>query len=300
VVSRQSSGLIMGLLGVAPPRLKARAIGWADAPVATAAGCIKPIAVPFTQLMYKLNVYRGIANTPDTNGLYRPFDQVNDMAALSNMTAAERTFNLKVGSGKLSDTLGAISGEYQGVQLGKYWDVATGAVATPPPDSGAGAYRDNMSGTTCHTLAVGDSLITENGNMTQPTICGAWPGAQGCGGTTGPGICSVIRGDQNDPFGTPQSDSTFGNCEDSGGSAGVDMKAAFYRCSTGCNGKSTVEVSLLGSFTLTKVFPDDPKQNQNPYTQFSKSEIMGIFKPVSDPGTVGPGSTTLVRPIIVK
>jgi hypothetical protein len=59
-------------------------------------------------------------------------------------------------------------------------------------------------------------------------------------------------------------------------------------------------VSLLGSFTLTKVFPDDPKQNQNPYTQFSKSEIMGIFKPVSDPGTVGPGSTTLVRPIIVK
>ena len=300
VVSRQSSGLIMGLLGVAPPRLKARAIGWADAPVATAAGCIKPISVPFTQLMYKLNVYRGIANTPDTNGLYRPFDQVNDMAALSNMTAAERTFNLKVGSGKLSDTLGAISGEYQGVQLGKYWDVATGAVATPPPDSGAGAYRDNMSGVTCHTLAVGDSLITENGNMTQPTICGAWPGAQGCGGTTGPGICSVIRGDQNDPLSIAQSDTTFGNCEDATGIPGVDMKAAFYRCITGCNGKSKVEVSLLGSFTLTKVFPDDAKQNQNPYTQFDKSEIVGIFKPVTDPGTVGPGSTTLVTPIIVR
>jgi len=268
--------------------------------VNNAAGCIKPIAVPFTQLMWRINIHRGIPNTPDSSGMYRPFESDSDLVALSNMTTAERTFNLKVGSGQLSDTLGAISGEYQGVQLGKYWDVATGAVATPPPDSGAGAYRDNMSGTTCHTLAVGDSLITENGNMTQPTICGAWPGAQGCGGTTGPGICSVIRGDQNDPFGTPQSDSTFGNCEDSGGSAGVDMKAAFYRCSTGCNGKSTVEVSLLGSFTLTKVFPDDPKQNQNPYTQFSKSEIMGIFKPVSDPGTVGPGSTTLVRPIIVK
>jgi hypothetical protein len=300
VVSRQSSGLIMGLLGVAPPRLKARAIGWADAPVATAAGCIKPIAVPFTQLMWRINVHRNIPNTPDTTGLYRPFDQDSDLVALSNMTAAERTFNLKVGSGQLSDTLGAISGEYQGVQLGKYWDVATGLPANPPPDSGAGAYRDNMSGVTCHTLAVGDSLITENGNMTQPTICGAWPGAQGCGGTTGPGICSVIRGDQNDPLSIAQSDTTFGNCEDASGNAGVDMKAAFYRCTTGCNGKSTVEVSLLGSFTLTKVFPDDPKQNQNPYTQFSKSEIMGIFKPVSDPGTVGPGSTTLVRPIIVK
>jgi hypothetical protein len=300
VVSRQSSGLIMSILGVLPPRLKARAIGWADAPVNTAAGCIKPIAVPFTQLMWRINVYRNIPNTADANGLYRPFDQVEDMKALSNMTTAERTFNLKVGSGKLADTLGAISGEYQGVQLGKYWDVNTGALATPPPDSGAGAYRDNMSGVTCHTLTVGDSLLTENGNMTQPTICGAWPGAQGCGGTTGPGICSVIRGDQNDPLGTAQSDTTFGNCEDAGGNPGVDMKAAFYRCATGCNGKSTVEVSLLGSFTLTKVFPDDPKQNQNPYTQFSKSEIVGFFKPISDPGTVGPGSTTLVTPIIVK
>ena len=300
VVSRQSTGLIMGLLGVNAPRLKARAIGWADAPVNTSAGCIKPIAVPFTQLMWRINIHRGIPNTPDSSGMYRPFESDSDLVALSNMTTAERTFNLKVGSGQLSDTLGAISGEYQGVQLGKYWDVATGAVATPPPDSGAGAYRDNMSGVTCHTLAVGDSLITENGNMTQPTICGAWPGAQGCGGTTGPGICSVIRGDQNDPLSIAQSDTTFGNCEDATGIPGVDMKAAFYRCITGCNGKSKVEVSLLGSFTLTKVFPDDAKQNQNPYTQFDKSEIVGIFKPVTDPGTVGPGSTTLVTPIIVR
>src|SRR5688572_14368585 len=75
-VSRQSTGLIMAILGVAAPRLKARAIGWADAPVNTSAGCIKPIAVPFAQLMYRLNLYRGIANTPDTNGMYRSFDQV--------------------------------------------------------------------------------------------------------------------------------------------------------------------------------------------------------------------------------
>ena len=300
VVSRQSTGLMMSLVGVSPPRLKARAIGWADAPVSNAAGCIKPIAVPFTQLIAKINMHRGIANTADSSGLYRAFDQVEDLKALSEMTALERTFNLKVGSGKLADTLGAISGEYQGVQLGKYWDVATGMLASPPPDSGAGAYRDNMSGATCHTLAVGDSLLTENGNMTQPTICGAWPGAQGCGGTTGSGICSVIRGDQNDPLRTPQSSTSFGNCEDPSGAAGVDMKAAFYRCSVGCNGKSTVEVSLLGSFTLTKIFPDDPKQNQNPYTQFSKSEIVGIFKPIGDQGTVGPGNTTLIRPIIVR
>jgi hypothetical protein len=299
VVSRQSTGLIMGLLGVAAPRLKARAIGWSEAPVVTSAGCIKPVAVPFTQLIYKINLKRGIANTPDSAGLYRPFDQVEDTKALANMNVAERTFNLKVGSGKLQDTLGAISGEYQGVALGKYWDVASGTYASPPPDSGAGAYRDNMSGATCHSLTVGDSLVTENGNMTQPTICGAWPGAQGCGGsTTGPGICSVIRGDKQDPLSTQQSDPNFGNCEDSNSNAGVDMKAAFYRCSVGCNGKSTVEVSLLGSFTLMKVFPEDAKSGS--YTAFDKSEIVGVFKPITDPGTVGPGSTTLHKPIIVR
>jgi hypothetical protein len=57
---------------------------------------------------------------------------------------------------------------------------------------------------------------------------------------------------------------------------------------------------MLGSFTLTKVFPDNAKSQENPYTQFSKAEIVGIFKPVSDPGSVGPGQTTLVKPILVK
>jgi hypothetical protein len=300
VVSRQSSGLVMAILGVAAPRMRARAIGWADAPVNNAAGCIKPIAVPFTQLMWRINVFRGIANTPDTLGMYRPFDQVNDIAALNAMSAAERTFSLKIGSGQLADTAGAMSGNYQAVKLGKYWDVGTGALAVPPPDNGgANAYKSHMSGLTCHSLTVGDSLITEPGNMAGPTVCGTWPGAQGCGGGSyGPGICSMIRGDQADPLGTPQSSTNFGNCEDSAGNVGVDIKAAFYRCMTGCNGQSTVEVSLLGSFTLTKVFPDVAKKSA--YTQFDKAEIVGIFKPISDPGTVGPGSTTLVRPILVK
>jgi hypothetical protein len=289
----------MALLGVAAPRLKARAIAWADAPVTNSAGCIKPIAVPFTQLMWRINVYRGIANTPDTAGMYRAFDPVNDMAALQAMTAGERTFSLKIGSGQVQDTAGQMSGNYQAVKLGKYWDVGTQAYASPGPDNGgANAYKGHMSGNTCHTLAVGDSLITEPGNMAGPTICGAWPGAQGCGGTPGPGICSVIRGDQADPMNTSHTDPNFGNCEDGGANVGVDIKAAFYRCITGCNGISTVEVSLLGSFTLTKVFPDNSKKNS--YTTYDKAQIVGIFKPVDDPGSVGPGSTTLVRPILVR
>jgi hypothetical protein len=299
VVSRQSTGLIMQLFGVPLPRLKARAIGWADAPIASSTGCIKPVAVPYTQLMWRINVFRNIPNSPDANGLYRPFDQVNDIAALGAMSAAERTFGLKIGAGTLNDTLGAMAGNYQAVKLGKYWDVGTQALAVPGPDNGgANAYKGHMSGNTCHTLAVGDSLETEPGNMVQPTICGAWPGAQGCGGTSGAGICSMIRGDQADPMNTAQSDTTFGDCEDAGGSAGVEIKAAFYRCVTGCNGQSRVEVSMLGSFTLTKVFPDKAKAGA--YRPFEQAEIEGIFKPVTDPGTVGPGSTTLVRPILVK
>ncbi|HEX6315384.1 MAG TPA: TadG family pilus assembly protein [Gemmatimonadaceae bacterium] len=298
VVSRQSTGLIMRLLGVSAPRIKARAIGWADAPVNNAAGCIKPVAVPFTQLMYKINVFRGIANTPDTNGLYRPFDQVADMAALSNMTATDRTFSLKIGSGQLTDTLGAISGEYQAVQLGKYWDAATQSYASPAPSPGASVFKDNMSGASCHSLSVGDSLITQTGVMAGPTVCGAYPGAQGCGASTGPGICSMVRGDPTDPLNTPMSSSNYGNCEDAAGNVGIDMKAAFYRCISSCNGNSVLEVSLLGSFTLTKVFPDNSRGAA--YMQFDKAQIVGIFKPVSDPGTVGPGSTTLVKPIIVK
>ena len=300
VVSRQSTGLIMRLVGVAEPRIKARAIAWADAPVANAAGCIKPVAVPFTQLMWRLNVYRGIANTPDTLGMYRKFDPVNDMAALNNMTAAERTFTLKIGSGAINDTLGAMSGNYQAVKLGKYWDAQTQALATPPPDNGgANAYKGHLDGSTCYTLGIGDSLQTEPGNMVGPTICGAWPGAQGCGGgTTGPGICSMIRGDNADPLSTPQSSTVYGNCEDASGNAGVDMKAAFYRCMSSCNGQSTVEVSLLGSFRLMKVFPD--KSKVGAYTTFEQAQIVGTFVPMMDPGTVGPGQTTLVKPILVR
>jgi hypothetical protein len=91
---------------------------------------------------------------------------------------------------------------------------------------GANTYKDNISGVNCLGLTVGDSLQTEPGNMVGPTICGAWPGAQGCGGTSGPGQCSMIRGDKADPLSTAQSDTTYGDCGDSGG-VGVDIIAAF-------------------------------------------------------------------------
>jgi hypothetical protein len=295
-VSRQSTGLIMGLVGVAAPRLKARAIAWADAPVVTSAGCMKPVAVPYEQMIWRLNIKRGIANTPDTLGMYRRFDPVNDMVALSNMTAAERTFTLKIGSGNnVVDTLGQISGSYQAVRLGKAWDVSTGLDASPGPDNGGNAYSDHLSGSTCHTLAVGDSLQLEGGNKVGPTICGVIGNAN-CNSASGPGICASLPGATDN---TKPDETGFGECRDAQNNVGIDIKAAFYNCAGQCNGTSNrVEVSLLGSFTLTHMYPGQSKQNQTP--SFEQSQIVGIFKPVSDPGTVGPGQTTLVKPILVR
>jgi hypothetical protein len=293
-VSRQSSGLIMALMGVAAPRLRARATAWADAPVVHSAGCIKPMAIPMTQMMWKINDFRGIANTPDDSGLYRPFDNVEDLEALGAMRTDQRTFSLKIGAGQLQDTLGQMAGSYQAVKLGKYWDASTGQYANPAPDNrGADAYKEHMGGVTCHTLSVGDSLETQTGNMAGPTVCGAIGDA--CPSGSGPGICSTLPGATDN---TPRSDATFGECRKADGSPGVDVKAAFYMCKTGCQGQSTVEVTLLGSFTLMRVYPQGSLPNQS--TSFEMGEIVGIFKPVGDPGTVGAGATTLRRPILVK
>ena len=124
--------------------------------------------------------------------------------------------------------------------------------------------------------------------MSGPTIQGV------VGGTpaNGPGVCvGGLRGETDN---ANINHSTFGDCLNASGQVGVDIKSAFYYCATNCNGRSYVEVKLLGSFTLTKVYPK--KKNGS----FDKAEVVGIFKPMTDPGDVGSGSTTLVKPIIVR
>ena len=299
VVSRQSTGLIMSLLGVAAPRLKARAVGWADAPVSDATGCIKPWAIPYTLLMYRINLYRNANESPSpfspansVDNLTRPFDQVADLAALQNMTEADRTFSLKQGSGTMNDSGATISGNYQAVVLPEYWDAATQANNPnyQPSDGGGMNYANNISGASCNTLDIGDRLITEQGVAVGPTL----HGFLGTGGVQGPGICAQILGHQDS---INKNDPTYGDCVDAAGNTGIDVKSAFYYCSSNCNGKSEVEVKMLGSFTLKKIYPQgDPGQNP----QWEASEIVGIFKPLGDPGTVGPGATMYTTIIIVK
>jgi len=297
-VSRQSTGLIMSMLGVVQPRLKARAIGWADAPVSNATGCIKPWAIPYTLLMYRINVYRNSVGTGSFSppnsaaNLTRPFDQVEDLEALQQMSATDRTFSLKQGSGSMSDSGSTISGNYQAVVLPEYWDAATQANNPnyQASDGGGMNYANNISGATCNTLDIGDRLVTEQGVAVGPTL----HGFLGTGGVSGPGICASISGHQDS---INQNDSRYGDCVQADGSTGIDVKSAFYYCISSCNGKSEVEVKMLGSFTLKKIYPQGD-HGQNP--QWDASEIVGIFKPVTDPGTVGPGATMFTTIIIVK
>ena len=297
-VSRQSTGLIMTLIGVLSPRLKARAIGWADAPVSNATGCIKPWAIPYTLLMYRLNVYRNATESPSpfsppnsVTNLTRPFDQDKDLTALQNMSEADRTFSLKQGSGYMSDSGSTISGNYQAVVLPEKWDAATGADNPnyQPSDGGGMNYANNIAGG-CNQLDIGDRLVTEQGVAVGPTL----HGFLGTGGVSGPGICAAILGHQD---AINKNDSRYGDCVDAQGNSGIDVKAAFYYCTSDCNGKSEVEVKMLGSFTLKKIYPQGDN-GKNP--QFDASEIVGIFKPVTDPGTVGPGATMYTQIIIVK
>lgn len=285
VAGYNMSGMIMSAFGVSAPRMRARATGWAEAPVATT-GCIKPWAIPYENLMFAINTYRGIPI--DNASLNRPFDQVADIAALNAMSAPQRTFTLKLADNMSPNqqnqitqsgaTATSMPGNYQAVRLGKLWDYATQTYPSPGPVAGGNAYVNNITGVTCHGLSVGDSLQTETGNKVGPTLKAVED--------------SVCKG------GIEQNGANIGNCYASpGGPVGVDIKTAFFACGTGCNGQSTVAVKLLGSFTLTKIYPKGAG-GQNP--AYEKSQIVGIFKPIQVSGPVGGGSTTLQKPILAQ
>lgn len=277
VVSRQSTGLIMSMFGVSLPRVKARAVGWSEAPVSTVS-CMKPWVLPYVSLMALI----------DPANLTRPFNQATDIQTLQSMTPAQRTFTLKLGSGVINDTLASPStmpGNYQAVQLPKYWDAATGTYPSPGPISGANEYRDNVSGATCYGISVGDSLLTQPGNMVGPTLQGSQ-----MSGTPPAGICHTI-------VNSPSNLATHGDCMDASGNVGVLVKSAFYLCATGCSGQSKVGIMLIGSFILKKIYPTG---DGGPNPQYDRAQIVGEFLPSQDFGPVGGGSTIIRRPILAR
>ena len=281
-VSHGTNKLIMGALGIAAPVVRARAIAWANAPINTA-NCIRPWSIPYTILMQKVNTERGIENTPAN--LTRPFTN-EDRDILNDMTAEERTFKLKMGSGNGNQSTvedpppGAeMPGSFQAVKLPrKYSAEGTENPDGIPPQSGANEYEKNISGETCYTPGIGDVLETQSGDLVGPTLQG-------------------VSRQGNEDYYVCYELTSAGDCLNEDGSAGVDIKTAFHLCYSGCSGASEVTVQMLGSFTLTKVVPvgggaPDP---ENP-----PGSITGIFKPITGTGPVGPGPTTIKRIILVR
>jgi hypothetical protein len=297
VVNHATSGLIMGALRIAAPTVHARAIAWSEAPITTA-NCIRPWAIPYEVLMGKLNPLRvddpSISGNPYSRAnLTRPFDQAKDLPILKSADPSLRTFSLKLGQNDNNKTTvddGTIvngqPGNFQAVVLPKIWDFKTQSPTIPKPNGGGSEYADAIMGKNCYSLAVGDSLATESGNMVGKTV----NAADMQNNQTAPyGVCTSIVDNKTSPLN--------GNCNNAEGGVGVKIKAAFYYCPSACGGKSTVAIKLLGSFTLKKIYPNGDTGNT---PAWDKSQIVGTFDPIDDSGPVGGTSTTLYKVILVK
>jgi hypothetical protein len=281
VVSHGTNKMIMGAFGIAAPRVKARATAWANAPVNNS-NCIRPWSIPYVILMQKVNTARGLANTPEN--LTRPFTD-EDREVLNAMSATDRTFNLKMGSGNGNQTGvtdpppgSEYPGNFQAVKLPRKRSADGTVNPDGPPQNGADPYRDAISGAVCYTLGIGDVLEVQTGDLVGPTIQGVERN-----GSEQNYVCYNLASN--------------GDCLNQDGTTGVDIKAAFHLCTSGCNGAAEVTIQMLGSFTLTKVVPmggGAPDPNNPP------ASITGVFKPITSTGPIGPGPTTLRRLILVR
>jgi len=292
VVSHNTNKLIMGALGIAAPRVKARATAWANAPVNNT-NCMKPWSMPYTVLMDLVNRRRVADGTltgdPDSfENLTRDFTDY-DRQLLATMSDAERTFTLKMGSSSngLDEAIpgSTMPGNFQAVKLPRKRSADGTVEPEGPPNNGAQGYEDAIEGTRCYPLGVGDVLEVKTGDMVGPTLA-----AVEKQNANDPGyICADI---------ISTSGTTHGDCINDAGTTGVDIKTAFHQCISGCTGASEVTVRMIGSFTLMKMYPDNGNQNQGEF--WDDGQIVGIFKPLASTGPIGPGPTTITRIILVR
>ena len=142
------------------------------------------------------------------------------------------------------------------------WGVSypsTGPFWVSDNNAGVATIYDGAGNPVCWTVGVGDELQTETGNMVGPTDKGVTDA-----------LCT-----QTDPR---------LNCLGADGSNPI-IKSAFFIPDGKTKGRTTVIVSAIGSFKLTK---------------WDGKQITGVFVPAQDKGPVGTGSTTLQRVVLVK
>lgn len=137
--------------------------------------CLKPWAVPYTNLVATLNNID--AGTRDTS--YRL--TAADVAYLKNNNVP---ITFKITSAGVDGTVAGtvISGNYYAVRFGPV-ELADGTIPSPGPASGASTYRDYIEDLNCTaagSAAIGDWLEVEQGNMIGPTRQGT---QNFCGGS---------------------------------------------------------------------------------------------------------------------
>jgi len=251
-----STSILAGVLGWAPKQLAVRSVAWAG-PSVSQTRCMKPWAIPYVNLRGRINSYLGLPDDPvtDTASLSQ-----SDVQALREMSDVQRTFTLKISRWKDIDA--GMPGNFGAVDLPPV-KAADGTSGTP--GTGGAVYQENIEGVdgagnpVCWTVGVGDELQTETGNMVGPTDKGVTDA-----------LCT-----QTDPS---------LNCLGADGSNPI-IKSAFFIPDGKTKGRTTVIVSAIGSFKLTK---------------WDGKQITGVFVPAQDKGPVGTGSTTLQRVVLVK
>jgi Flp pilus assembly protein TadG len=132
----------------------------------TASRCMKPWAVPYSNLLQSLG--------------HSPLDTLHNLteAEITSLKTNTTPVVFKIssdadeGGGTVAGTL--ISGNYYAVRYGPIRNAA-GVDYSPGPTSGASVYRDAIEDTNCSEAGaarVGDWLDIENGNMKGPTLQG--------------------------------------------------------------------------------------------------------------------------------
>ncbi|HJU91066.1 MAG TPA: TadG family pilus assembly protein [Gemmatimonadaceae bacterium] len=260
---RNTRYLIGGIFNILPQTMRRTSIAWATAPV-VATGCLRPWALPYDSLLARLGI---------TNPNHQLTDA--DLTNLRNMPIAARRIRLKLGD--LSGGGPAQPGNYNAIVLPSFWMALTGTYRVPAPQSGASTYRTNIETETCGPLTgVGDSIITEPGNMPGPTI------------TATETLCSQFGG------------SFVGdNCIHGNGSLGVPIKVAYYT-SGQLNGRDPAVIRAIGGFVLETMFHNSCQPSVCPPNGEDKGEIIGYFDTFSATGAVGTGNSTIVKPILVR
>jgi Flp pilus assembly protein TadG len=205
--------------------------------------CVKPWAIPYVRLTKTLQ--------PTNLDTLRDLDSV-DIDHLKTWTKAQRTFMLKIGAPPNSGNFGSLD------------------IPDPNPNApngGANLYKWNITNCNSRVIGPGDTIQTETGGKTGPTVDGVMQFCDDHG---------TYTGGKKPP----------GDCLDDNGNLGIVVKAALWsQAADKGNGKYDIIIRQIVSFVLENLSANE--------------EVTGYFLPIKTGGVITTTVTTTQRPILV-